>query len=56
MAAKTLMARTQFVAEIDGKTVVVLPGARFPVASAVVKDHRQHFESAVEAAKERGAS
>jgi hypothetical protein len=56
MAAKTLTARTQFVAEIDGKTVVVLPGARFPVASAVVKDHRQYFEPAVEAAKEkRGA-
>ncbi len=44
MAVKTLTARQQFVAEIDGRTVVVLSGARFPVASDVVKRYRQFFE------------
>jgi hypothetical protein len=44
MASRKLAARQQFVAEVDGATVVVLQGARFPVASAVVKRHAEMFE------------
>jgi hypothetical protein len=44
MGTKKLRARQQFVAEIDGATVVVLQGARFPVPSAVVKAHRVYFD------------
>ena len=41
---KKLASRHQFVAEIDGRTVVVLAGARFPVASEIVKQHPDFFE------------
>jgi hypothetical protein len=34
-SAKKLTARQQFGAEIDGRTVVVLQGARFPAASDI---------------------
>ena len=44
MASKKLAARQQFVAEVDGATVVVLQGARFPVASAIVKQYPEMFE------------
>ena len=44
MASKKLAARQQFVAEVDGSTVVVLQGARFPVASAIVKRYPEMFE------------
>ena len=50
MASKKLAARQQFVAEIDGATVVVLQGARFPVASAIVKQHPGMFEEQTEEA------
>ena len=46
MAAKMLVARHQFVAEIDGRTVVVLQGARFPTTDPLVKAHPEHFEKA----------
>jgi hypothetical protein len=38
------------VAEIDGATVVVLQGARFQVASAIVKQYPGMFEEPVEQA------
>ena len=44
MAAKKLTARTQFVAVLNGATVVVLPGARFPADDPVVKAHRAYFD------------
>ena len=44
MASKKLAARQQFVAEIDGATVVVLQGARFPVASAIIRQYAEMFE------------
>jgi hypothetical protein len=47
---KKLAARQQFVAVLDGATVVVLQGARFPVASEVVKRYREMFEAPVEQA------
>ena len=50
MGTKKLRARQQFVAEIDGATVVVLPGARFPVASAIVKQYPGMFEEQTEEA------
>jgi hypothetical protein len=50
MASKKLAARQQFVAEVDGATVVVLQGARFPVASAIVKQYPGMFEEPVEQA------
>jgi len=56
MAAKTLTARQQFVAEIDGATVVVLPGAPFPIAHVVVA-YREYFDPPlppVQAAVESG--
>jgi hypothetical protein len=40
---KKLAAQRQFVAELDGKTVVVLQGARFPATHAVVEQHPEHF-------------
>jgi hypothetical protein len=45
MVAKKLVARQQFVAEIDGKTVVVLQGARFPVASEIVRRYAAFFDA-----------
>ncbi len=48
VGVKKLTARQQFVAEIDGRIVVVLAGARFPVASDIVKRYRQFFEPPVE--------
>ena len=50
MASKKLAARQQFVAEVDGATVVVLQGARFPVASAIVKQFPGMFEEQTEQA------
>lgn len=47
---KTLAARQQFVAEIDGKAVVVLQGARFPANAAIVKGREELFEPAKKAA------
>ena len=48
MAARktTLVARAQFVAEIDGRTVVVLEGARYPADHPIVKGHPTLFEPA----------
>lgn len=50
MASKKLAARRQFVAQVDGATVVVLQGARFPVASAIVKLYPEMFEEPIEQA------
>ena len=50
MASKKLAARQQSVAEVDGATVVVLQGARFPVASAIVKQFPEMFEEPTEQA------
>jgi hypothetical protein len=44
MRAKKLTARTQFVAVLNGATVVVLPGARFSADHPVAKAHREYFE------------
>jgi hypothetical protein len=41
---KTLVAQTQFVAEIDGKTVVVIEGARFRADHPVVKQRPDMFK------------
>jgi hypothetical protein len=49
MGTEKLRARQQF-AEVDGATVVVLPGARFPVASAIVKRYAEMFEEPIEQA------
>jgi len=43
--AKTLVARRQVVAELDGKTVIVLEGARLPASDPVVKAHPTMFEA-----------
>jgi hypothetical protein len=40
-----------FVAEHDGHTVVVLPGARFRATDPVVKANPGHFEPATRRAK-----
>jgi hypothetical protein len=40
---KTVVATAQFVAAVDGKTVVVIQGARFAASSDVVKAHPEHF-------------
>jgi hypothetical protein len=53
MAAEKLTARQQFVAEIDGATVVVIQGARFPVASVIVKQYPEMFEGPITAAKSK---
>jgi hypothetical protein len=45
-AAKTVAARSQFVAELDGKTVVVIEGARFPADAVIVKGREDLFEPA----------
>ena len=50
MAARKLTARQQFVAEVDGTTVVVLAGARFASTSAIVKAYPEMFEAPVEQA------
>jgi hypothetical protein len=42
--AKKLKVRTQFVAEVDGSTVVVLPGAVFPAGHPIVEAHRESFD------------
>jgi hypothetical protein len=44
MPAKKLTARTQFVAEVGGSTVVVLPGARFSEDDPIVQAHRAQFD------------
>lgn len=38
------VARQQFVGELDGKTVVVLAGARFPANHPLVKERATMFE------------
>jgi hypothetical protein len=43
-AAKTVIAREQFAAEIDGQTVIVLAGARFKATDPVVKANAEKFE------------
>ena len=43
-AAKKVTARSQFVAEVDGKVVVVIAGARFLPSDPVVKAHPKMFE------------
>jgi hypothetical protein len=45
--AKTLTARQSFPAEIDGRTVVVIQGARLPAAHPVVKANPGMFEEIV---------
>ena len=40
------IATHMFVAEVDGRTVVVLPGARFKSTHSVVKDNPGHFQPA----------
>jgi hypothetical protein len=50
MTTTKLAARQQFVAEVDGATVVVLQRARFPVASAIVKQYPEMFEEPIEQA------
>ncbi len=44
MRTTKLTARRQFVAEVDGATVVVLPGARFPADHPVIRAHRAYFD------------
>jgi len=44
MASKKLTARMQFVAVLNGATVLVLPGARFSGDDPVVKAHRAYFD------------
>jgi hypothetical protein len=46
MTGRKLTARTQFVAVIDGRTVVVLPGGRFSATDPIVKAHREQFDPA----------
>jgi hypothetical protein len=41
--AKTQLALHQFAAEVDGKQVVVLAGARFPSDDRVVREHPTLF-------------
>jgi len=43
MPTRTRTARVSFAAEVDGRTVVVLEGARFPATAAVVKTHGSMF-------------
>ena len=43
--ARIVVAKGQFVAEVDGRTVVVIAGARFAVASEVVRTHPERFET-----------
>jgi hypothetical protein len=43
---KTVQARQQFVAEIDGRRVVVLEGARFPATHPVAQEHKHNFDPA----------
>jgi hypothetical protein len=43
-AAKHVIAREQFVAEIGGQTVVVLAGARFKASDPVAKANAEKFE------------
>jgi hypothetical protein len=42
---KQLRARQQVVAEVDGKTVIVLEGARLPATDPVVQAHPGAFEA-----------
>jgi len=44
MTGRKLTARTQFSAQIEGRAVVVLPGARFSATDPVVKAHREYFD------------
>jgi hypothetical protein len=48
---KTLVARTQFVAEIDGKTVVVIQGARVRADDPIVTGREALFAPVREEAK-----
>jgi hypothetical protein len=48
------VATQQFVSERDGKTVVVLEGARLPATDPVVKAHPTMFEPAKPARKRAG--
>jgi hypothetical protein len=41
---KTMVALQSFAAEINGKQVVVLAGARFQATDPVVRDHPSQFE------------
>jgi hypothetical protein len=41
--AKSLVARQQVVAEVDGKTVIVLEGARFPAGDPIVQANPEQF-------------
>lgn len=43
---KQMVAQQQFPAELDGKTVVVLEGARFPANAAIVSAHKSKFKPA----------
>ena len=43
--ARIVVAKGQFVAEVDGRTVVVIAGARFAVASEIVRTHPEMFET-----------
>ena len=47
MASKKLAARQQFVAEIDGATVVVLQGARFRSPRRSSKQYPEMFDAVV---------
>jgi hypothetical protein len=40
---KTLVARQQVVAEVDGKTVIVLEGARLPAGDPIVLANPEQF-------------
>ena len=42
----TLVARAMFPAQVDGRTVVVLPGARLPADHELVKGNEAHFDTA----------
>lgn len=46
MTPRMLVARQQFVAELDGRTVVVLEGACFPAGHPIAKAHAGMFEPA----------
>jgi hypothetical protein len=43
-AKQHFVARQQFVAEVDGRTVVVIAGARFPASDPIVRAHKGMFD------------
>jgi hypothetical protein len=53
MTSRVLKARASFLAEIDGRTVVVLEGARFPAKDPIVRGREALFEPARRATKKR---